>query len=196
VTKPKTKRSAVAELTALEEAWSAAEAEATRLAREHFQAQKRLHGYDNEPGLFDLRRRLEVGEPAQFDEDGSAKGGKAKSIDKEIAAVGDLGPLAQRVEHARRVAARAKADVDTHVREHLAAILEGLRPAAQAKADAANAAGQAFAAALSDYLGHGGRTAALIGTIRGADNRIPGYDAAAELKRLVERLDLPAPLPS
>jgi len=190
-----TTKSALAELERLEREQHKAHKVASELAREHFGKRKRLDGHLDEAGLLDERRRLEFRDPAQFAPDGSAKGAEAKAIEKEINAIGDLAPLAREIEHARLLEAKAKGDADEFAREHLTAILEELRPKAEAVADAANAAAAAFGKACGEYIAFNGRVAGLLGKVPGANTRVPGLDAAAEHQRTVKAVDLPAPVP-
>ena len=192
-----TKTDAMAELEALERVWQETADEATRLGREQFEVQKRLHGHLDERGLLDERRRLMDREPDQYHPDGSARRRESAAgrLEAEINKTPDLAVLAQKVEHARRLEKRAKEKLDTHIRENVDAILAGLQREAEGVATQVNASAQELSQALDGYLGFHGRVSALV-AVAGRNTRgVPGLDAAADYRRLTQKVDLPAPIP-
>ena len=196
-TKP---QDALAELQELERAWGKAAEKEKGLSRELSTRHRRLHGHLDDRGLLRERDRLMNREPDQYHPDGSprrkdSKAGRLQAaIDENLAG---LDELAAEVEHGRRVTTAAKRDVDAFVAENLDAIVDGLRPDAEAVAGEANAKAQEAALALQSYIGFHQRVAGLFACAgRGRDtSAIPGLDEAADLMRTVERVELPAPVP-
>jgi hypothetical protein len=119
-------------------------------------------------------------------------------IDKQIAKLADLADLAARVEHARRLEAKAKGEWQEYVAAHFAAIVEALDPDAQAIAAAIQEKAAALAEEADAYLGLAKR----VDGLRSADRRlqqvrVPAIDAGAELVRLTAGYrDVALPLPT
>ncbi|HEX5914915.1 MAG TPA: hypothetical protein VFY54_17485 [Rubrobacter sp.] len=189
-----TKQDALTKLSALELKWRQASDEATRLGREHFEKRCRLHGHLDDRGLLDERRRLQHRDPEQFHPHGSPRGPEASRIQKEIEAIGDLSGLAAEVEHACRVEARRKQDVDAFVAEHIDAIVSGLRPEGAALAASTNGKLQEAVSELKAYIGFIGRASSLVAAGGREPRTVRGLDEAAELLRRLERVDLRSPL--
>jgi hypothetical protein len=147
------------------------------------------------PGLLDLLRDLQRRDPAQFDSEDLPRGSEAKKLQAEIDEVGDPSSRLPRIEQARRVEARAKADVEAFVADNLDGILDGLGPEAEKVAVQANERAQDLSDALDSYIGFQGRVSALVATA-GRDTRsVPGLDAAAQCRRTAQEVHLPAPIP-
>jgi hypothetical protein len=188
-------KDALAELEALERAWQGALEKANDLARSHSEKMRRLHRWLDDPGLLDQRAALQRRDPDQYGPAGEPRGPEARALQKEIDAVGDPGELVPRLDQARRVEAKRKADVDAFLCAHLDAVIDDLRPEAEAMAAEANEAAREFVEKLDRYLAFHGRVAALLASV-GRDTRaVPGLDAAADLRRTAEDVALPAPIP-
>jgi hypothetical protein len=197
-TRPAKKTDAGAELAALEAKAAKAKAEADRLARELFDATKQLHGHLDDRGLLAKRERLLVRSPEQYHGDDSPRreGSEAGKLQAAIDEVPDLGVLTQGVNHARRVEARAKEDVDAFIAAHYAELVVAQRPAAEAAAGVANGKAREFLDSLNQYLNTYRESVRLTVPIRGLDGRVvPGVDTASDLIRLLEGFELPAPVP-
>ena len=187
-------KSAAAELEKLKTVQAKADAEASRLGREHGEHQRRHRA------LSDERQRLAHREPGLVTHTGEpntrVKANPISTIDEQLAAIPDLGDLYAQVEHARRIADRARLDVETFVGENTVELHEALRPKADAVAANVNelAKGQLLDA-LNDYLAVHGEAVALTIPLAGIDGRaVPGIDAVANLRQVLENVDLPAPI--
>jgi hypothetical protein len=188
-------KNALAELEALERAWQHAGQKANDLAHEHSRKIRRLHRWLDDPGLLDRLAALQLREPDQFGPAGELRGPEVKALQKEIDAVGDPAQLVPKLDQARRVEARRKADIDEFLRGHLDAVIDDLRPEGEGIAAEANQAAREFVEKLGRYIAFHGRAATLLAPV-GRDTRaVPGLDAAADLKRTFERVELPAPVP-
>jgi hypothetical protein len=188
-------QNALAELKALERAWQEAGQKASELAHEHTRRSRRLHRWLDDPGLLDQLAALQQRDPDQFGPAGEPQGPEAKALQKEIDTVGDPAELVPRLDHARRVEAKRKAEVDAFLRAHLGAVLDDLRPEGEAVAAEANQAAREFVEKLDRYIALYGRVATLVASV-GRDTRaVPGLDAAADLRLTAERVELPAPVP-
>jgi hypothetical protein len=191
-------KDALTELQALERVWQRETEQEKALGRELSTRNRKLYGYLDDWGLLRERDRLINREPAEYHPDGvprrkDSKAGRLQAaIDENL---DGLDELAAEVEHARRVEKAAKRDVDAFVAANLDAILDGLRAQAEAVAADVNRKAGDLTEALDAYVGFHGRVAALLGSV-GRDTRaVPGLDAAADLKRTFERVELPAPVP-
>jgi hypothetical protein len=189
-----TKQDALTKLSALERKWRQAGDEATRLGREHFEKRCRLHGHLDDRGLLDERRRLQHRDPEQFHPDGSPRGPEARRIEKEIDAIGDLSGLAAEVDHARRIEARAKQDLDAHVAEHIDAIVSGLRSEGEVIAKRVNEALGGLVPELGNCIAFIQHVSSLLAVAGREPRTIKGLDGAAAFKRTLERTELPAPI--
>ena len=115
-------------------------------------------------------------------------------LQKEIDAVGDAQALVPEIDQKSRLAARRKQDLEAFIAHHIAEILRELRREGEAIAAGVNAKAEEFLAVLDNYLGFHGRVTGIVAAARGNVREIAGLDAAADLKRTIERVDLPAPI--
>jgi hypothetical protein len=118
-------------------------------------------------------------------------------IDKKIEQLGDLADLGARVEHARRLEGAAKRAWEAFIAQNFRAVVASITPEAKAMSAAIRAAGDQLAAALDDWLRMHGRSVGLTVPVAGIDGRsVPDPGPIVGLKRSVENLDVPPPLPS
>ena len=85
--------------------------------------------------------------------------------------VGDPAELVPKLDQARRVEVRRKADIDEFLRAHLDAVIDELRPQGEAVAAEANQAAREFVEKLGRYLALHGRVATLLAQSRGWTQR-------------------------
>lgn len=193
-----TKIDAAARFDQLTRAWSEAKDEATRLGREHFAARSALQGHLDDRGLAGELRRLQHRDPGQFHPDGRPrrKDSEAGRIQAEIDEVPDVAELAQKVDHARRLEARAKEECNGFIAANFAELVEAQRPRAEAAAAEVSARAADLVAALDGYLNAYAVAARLTEPVQGIGTRVvPGVDAASNYRRAVEEINLPAPIP-
>jgi hypothetical protein len=169
-----------------------ARAEASALATEHTAKLRQARALD------DGRRQLIRRDPELVDHLNVSVGpdNPVGEIDKQIAALGDLGDLARRVEHASRIERSAKQSWDDFVASHYSELLDLHRAQAAAVADEANEAARAFTDKLREYLEFHSRIAGYTVPVSGITTHVvPGLEAAVSLLRVAESVDLKPPNP-
>ncbi len=192
-TKPKPKSTALQELealeaehrTALDQANVAGRQFAEKLKAAQDLQRQRQHLIHREPGLVDHDH---------FPLDHISDNPVAK-VDEQIAELGDLEDLRRKADHTRAIADRHRQDVDAHVAGNYAAILEDLRPEAEAVAIDVRDAIEATRVSAERYIEFVNRVVGLDSATPGINKRVPGHDAIGELKRVLRNWDLPVPLP-
>ncbi len=188
----KTKPSATDELQQLRQLWADAKAAADDLGRDFTTrrnqaqdlAEDRQHHIRREPGLVD-----HVGAPVDA-------GNEIAKIDAELEKVGDLVDLHARFDHARALEARAKEKVDAYIEAHYSQLVDDLRPRAETAAVSVRTKADELLDEVGRYLAVHGEAVALTVPLRTIDGRnVPGVNIASELRRILEPLELPVPLP-
>ena len=117
-------------------------------------------------------------------------------IDKQIAKLGDLEDLGQRVEHARQIERSAQQAWDDFVANHFSTIVEAHRPEGEQIAAEANEAARVLEERLRRYLGFHQRIAGFTAPVPGITTHVvPGLEAAANFLRVAESIDLKPPVP-
>jgi hypothetical protein len=186
------------ELGRYEAALSAAEKRHQELNVELTDKREILHGpmYEaNVPGLVEELEALRQRDPVQFKATGEATGPDAKKLQDEIDAVGDLGPLAAEVDHAGRLADKARLDHDAWVKQHALEILDAKRPEIEEQTAALAAALDHLRQELEGYGSWCRNVSGLLGAA-GLDTRVPGEDEASSLRRSLKHVSpLPVPIP-
>jgi hypothetical protein len=193
-TKRRTKPDVLAGLKTRNQDWAEAKQAERVAAHEHGGKLARAKA------LTDERRQLAFREPGLVDHRGQpnpeVEDIRIVAIDRELAELGDLEDLAAKAAHARALEQRAKQSWVDFVCSHYWEIIEASQPEAEAVAEQANEAARAFGSALQTYLEFHGRMVGFTTTMPGLDVRVvPGLDAAAELRRIVEKVDLAPPIP-
>jgi hypothetical protein len=191
-TKTRAKPSVEGGLKEREQKWNKARAKASALGSEHGiklrQAQE----------LADQRRQLIHRNPELVDHLGVPVGPN-NPVGKVVQAVeklGDLQDLALQVEHARQVERSTKQSWDDFVSAHFAELLDLHRPEAAAVALSANEAARALATELRKYLAFHSRIAGFTHPVQGITTHVvPGLEAANDLLRVVDSVDLKPPIP-
>jgi hypothetical protein len=86
--------------------------------------------------------------------------------------------------------------VDTYLKAHFTEVVEQFTSKAEAATAAVLGKAAELCRALDAYQAVYGRSVALTAPVRGIDGRhVPGIDQAAELRRAVESINLPVPIP-
>jgi hypothetical protein len=194
-TATKTKFNASAKLDEMEAAAAAVEERVRELEREHEEKRRILEGPDrNLPGLVDEFRDLRTRDPEQFKPDGTPVGPDAKRLQAAIDEVGDLGPLAQEIQHTRLLADKARRDVNSFVNAHIEAILAARRPEAEQRRAAVLAARDRLLVAVDEYQRWG---VWLQGMLAAAHryNLVDGVEQATSFKKSMAGDLLPELLP-
>jgi hypothetical protein len=185
------KRDALSELEAREQAHADAKAHASELGSDWGARSRRLQE------LQDQRRRLIYHDPTLVDHTGAAVGdNQVKTIDAEIADLGDIADLESRLAHARQIANSAKQGADDFAAAHIDELLAALQPDAEAAAAKLVEAMADLGAAASAYLEMAQRVNALKGTDRQRRHlRVPALDHGSDLVRMAAEYGTP-PLPT
>jgi hypothetical protein len=169
-----------------------ARAEASALGSEHSTKLKQAQA------LADERRRLVHRDPELVDHLGAPLGpdNAVGKIDQELAKLGDLEDLGRRVEHTRQIERSAKQSWDDYVAAHYTELLKASREEAETVVAEANEAARAFADKLNRYLEFHSRIAGFTHRVPGITTRVvPGLEAAVDLRRVAESVDLKPPIP-
>jgi hypothetical protein len=148
--------------------------------------------------LHDERRRLAHKDPALVDHTGApvSEDNPVAAFDREIQELGDLEDLNQRAEHARKLEQSAKQSLDDYIATHFWELMETFQAEAQAVADSTNEAAKGLAHELHRYLRFHQRMAGLTAPVQGITAHVvPGLDAVSNFLKVVEAIDLPAPIP-
>lgn len=111
--------------------------------------------------------------------------------------LGDLVDLHARYDHARTLEAAAKQATHAHIEQHFDQLVEDLRPRAEAAVAAVRDKADEMLEAVGEYQAVWGRSVSFTEPVRGIDGRnVPGIDTVGDLRRMLEPLDLPVPLPN
>jgi hypothetical protein len=190
-TATKARPNVLAQLAEYDDRLTKAEAEATRVAREHH---ARVLRYRD---LQDERRRLIYRDPSLVDHQSVPVGPRnpVGKLDTEIAKLGDLEDLGRLAEHNRKLAEQARQSREDFVGAHFAELVDAKRPEAEAVAASANKAARAFVAELQRYVAFHGEIVSFTIPRRDIDGRsVPGLNEAADLLRRAESVDLQPPI--
>jgi hypothetical protein len=165
------------------------------LSRELEEKRVILDGSDlNTPGLVQQLSDLKGSDPTQFKADGTPTGPDAKKLASAIDEVGDLGPLADEVEHTRLLQAKADRDLGSFVTAHVGELVAAKVTEAEGQAAAVEGALEHLRSALRGYVRFNQDVMGLLATA-GRDTRVPGLDGAAGLLKALDDQTVPVPIP-
>ena len=182
-TASKTKFDASATLDEKEATAAAVEERVRELENEHEAKRRVLEGPDrNLPGLVDELRDLRTRDPEQFQPDGTPVGPDAKRLADQIDEVGPLEPLAQKIQHERPLAAKAKRDVGSFIGAHIDAIFAARRPQAEQRLAAVRAARDHLIDTIDQYRDFATWVMGMLAAAH-RDNYVAGLDQATNFKK-------------
>ena len=180
--------------------FQAAEQEHTEAAALTNQASRTLKQQkDRAIELSDQRRQLADRDPKLIlhtnEPNPEIEGNPLIAIDAELAKI-DLADLEARLEHARKLEAKAKGDLDALIFASYSRLEEALAPEAEAAQDKALAALREAEASLEEFAGWHRRFIQLASHAPGLEARsVRGIEHVAALQKALRDPALPSPIP-